>query len=126
MTLPTAAPPADVRLAHCLLDAQGTVLSAHAPDLPFYAASTIKLHVLLAALRAADEGRLDVMAEVPAACTFLRVLAVMTGGLPQDEADPRIQDLVRELCGDLATCATLPRDQHVGAGACDNLTGPED
>lgn len=70
MTLPTAAPPADVRLAHCLLDAQGTVLSAHAPDLPFYAASTIKLHVLLAALRAADEGRLDVMAEVPAARTF--------------------------------------------------------
>lgn len=102
MTLPTAAPPADVRLAHCLLDAQGTVLSAHAPDLPFYAASTIKLHVLLAALRAADEGRLDVMAEVPAARTFLRVLAVMTGGLPQDEADQRIQDLVRELCGDLA------------------------
>ena len=31
----------------------------------------------------------------------LRVLAVMTGGLAQDEADQRIRDLVRELCGDL-------------------------
>ena len=107
MTLPTAAPPADVRLAHCLLEAQGTVLSAHAPDLPFYAASTIKLHVLLAALRAADEGRLDVMAEVPAARTFLRVLAVMTGGLLR----------TRRIRGSRTWCASCAGPRRLGHAA---------
>lgn len=70
MNLPTAAPPADIRIAHCLLDAHGNVLSSQEGDRPFYAASTIKLHVLLAALRAAGDGTLEVNAEVPATRTF--------------------------------------------------------
>ena len=70
MSLPTAAAPTEVRLAHCLLDADGAVLSASRADDPFYAASTIKLHVLLAVLRAAEQGRLDLDAELPATCTF--------------------------------------------------------
>lgn len=70
MSLPTAAAPTEVRLAHCLLDADGAVLSAARAEEPFYAASTIKLHVLLAVLRAAEQGELDLAAELPATCTF--------------------------------------------------------
>jgi beta-lactamase class A len=70
MSLPTAAAPDEVRLAHCLLDADGTVLSAEHAEEPFYAASTIKLHVLLAVLRAAEAGRLDLEAELSVTRTF--------------------------------------------------------
>ena len=70
MSLPTAAAPTEVRLAHCLLYADGAVLSASRADDPFYAASTIKLHVLLAVLRAAEQGELDLDAELPATRTF--------------------------------------------------------
>lgn len=70
MMLPTAAAPDQVSVSHCLLDAQGRVLSAHEAERPYYAASTIKLHVLLAALEAAERGRLDLAAQVPATRTF--------------------------------------------------------
>jgi beta-lactamase class A len=70
MSLPTAAAPTEVRLAHCLLDADGAVLSAGRAEEPFYAASTIKLHVLLAVLRAAEAGRLDLDETVTATRTF--------------------------------------------------------
>ncbi|MFC0675907.1 serine hydrolase [Brachybacterium hainanense] len=71
MDLPTAPAPREERVSHCLLDATGTVLSAARPDASFYAASTIKLHVLLAALRAADAGTLDLDRPVPATSRFL-------------------------------------------------------
>ncbi|MBK0331645.1 serine hydrolase [Brachybacterium sp. MASK1Z-5] len=70
MTLPTASAPSDTAIAWCLLDVQGRELSSSEADRPFYAASTIKLHVLLAALRAADRGELDPDAAVPATRTF--------------------------------------------------------
>lgn len=77
MTTPSAAPgppcrddDARPRVSSILLDARGRVLAAEEPDRPFYAASTIKLHVLLAALRAADRGALDLDARVAATRTF--------------------------------------------------------
>lgn len=70
MALPTAAPPADRRIAWCLHGADGTLLEAEDAARPFYAASTIKLHVLAAVLRAADAGRLDLTRTVPATRTF--------------------------------------------------------
>ena len=70
MSLPTASAPTEVRIAHCLLDADGAVLSAERAEEPFYAASTIKLHVLLAVLAAAGSGRLDLDSDVPSTCTF--------------------------------------------------------
>lgn len=70
MTLPTASAPSDTAIAWCLLDAQGREVSSSTADRPFYAASTIKLHVLLAALRAVDRGELDPDASVPATRTF--------------------------------------------------------
>ncbi|MGO1285541.1 MAG: serine hydrolase [Brachybacterium sp.] len=70
MALPTAAPPTDVAVTHCLLDAQGRVLSSDGKGRAFYAASTIKLHVFLAALRAGADGALDLDAAVPATRTF--------------------------------------------------------
>ncbi|GAA4529425.1 serine hydrolase [Brachybacterium paraconglomeratum] len=73
MTLPTAAAPAQIAVTHTLLDAQGRVLSSDGPGRPHYAASTIKLHVLQAALRAAADGALDLAAEVPATRTFTGV-----------------------------------------------------
>ena len=68
--LPTAAPPEVIAVAHCLVDARGEVLSAREPDRPFYAASTMKLHVMAAVLRAAEAGELDLDAAVPATRTF--------------------------------------------------------
>lgn len=59
MSIPTAAPPTERVLTHHLVDATGAVLSSHDADRPLYAASTIKLHVVLAVARAAAEGRLD-------------------------------------------------------------------
>lgn len=73
MSLPTAAVPEEIAVSHCLLDAHGAVLDAHLAERPFYAASTIKLHVLLAALRETGEGRLDLSASVPATRTFTGV-----------------------------------------------------
>src|SRR5699024_4097637 len=54
MSIPTAAAPTQPTLAYALADARGQLLAAERADHPFYAASTIKLHVLLAALQAAD------------------------------------------------------------------------
>ncbi|WP_341854444.1 serine hydrolase [Brachybacterium sp. GPGPB12] len=73
MSLPTAAAPTEVRLAHCLLDADGAVLSAARAEEPFYAASTIKPHVSLAVARAAEQGELGLDAEVPVTRTFTGV-----------------------------------------------------
>jgi beta-lactamase class A len=68
--LPTAPAPSQEAIAWCLLDAQGRETSASDAERPFYAASTIKLHVLLAALRAADRGELDLASRVRATRTF--------------------------------------------------------
>src|SRR5690606_40044152 len=68
--LPTAAPPSEVAVAHCLLDACGTVLSAHDPERPFYAASTLKLPVMAAILRAVEAGELGLATELPVTRTF--------------------------------------------------------
>ncbi|MGP9538290.1 serine hydrolase [Brachybacterium sp. AOP43-C2-M15] len=70
MSIPTASVPEQVRVAHCLVDAQGRVLSARDEDRPLYAASTIKLHVLHAALGAVADGALDLDHAVPATRAF--------------------------------------------------------
>ena len=48
-------------IGYCLLDQKGGIVAARNADVPFYAASTIKLGVMLAAILAADAGgvRLD-------------------------------------------------------------------
>lgn len=64
MTIP--APEHDAaHISFCLLDAHGRVQAAKDPHRPYYAASTIKLHVLIAALRAVDDGHLDLAQMVP-------------------------------------------------------------
>ena len=68
-SLPTAPPPTQARIAYCLIDADGYIAAeSAAPSAaePFYAASTIKLHVALAAVRAAARGDLDLDAQIPA------------------------------------------------------------
>src|SRR5699024_3905853 len=71
MSLPTAVAPEEIAVSHCLLDARAEVLDADGAERPYYAASTIKLHVLLAALREAAGGRLDLSGTVPATRTFI-------------------------------------------------------
>ena len=70
MPIPTADAPDQVSLSHCLLDASGSVLSSADAERPYYAASTIKLHVMLAVLRAADRGDLDLESAMGATRTF--------------------------------------------------------
>ena len=61
---------AEPLIAWALIDADGSVLAEHESARPFYAASTIKLHVLLAALRAVDAGDVELDATIPATRTF--------------------------------------------------------
>lgn len=70
MTIPTAAAPTETAVSFCLLDAEGRQLAAEDAERPYYAASTIKLHVLLAALRAADRRALGLDATVAATRSF--------------------------------------------------------
>ncbi|MFC7455598.1 serine hydrolase [Brachybacterium sp. GCM10030267] len=71
MPIPTAAVPDQVAVSYCLLDADGRRLASEGADRAYYAASTIKLHVLLAALHAADRGELDLDAMVGSTSTFI-------------------------------------------------------
>ncbi|APX33861.1 serine hydrolase [Brachybacterium sp. P6-10-X1] len=97
MPIPTAAAPDHVAVSACLLDAEGAVLAADDADRPYYAASTIKLHVLLAALRAADAGSLDLDESVPATRTFLGAGSApfTLGGDHLDPTHPADGDSVR-------------------------------
>lgn len=73
MSIPTAAAPRERAIGSCLLDARGRTLAQDQPHRRFYAASTIKLHVLVAGLVAVDAGRLALDATVPATRTFTGV-----------------------------------------------------
>lgn len=73
MSLPTAAAPSQIAVSHALLDERGRLLSADGPGRPYYAASTIKLLVLVAALRATADGSLDLDATVQSTRTFTGV-----------------------------------------------------
>lgn len=73
MSIPTAAPSVERQVSVALAGADGTLLHAEDPDRPFYAASTIKLHVLLAVLRATDAGKLDLDREETSRHTFTGV-----------------------------------------------------
>lgn len=75
------------RVAFCLRDRSGRILAARDADRPFYAASTIKLHVAAAVLKAADAGRLDLDATVPASPTS-RAADGGTITLAGDHLDP--------------------------------------
>ena len=68
--MPVADAGAEPLIAWALVDADGSVLAEHESARPFYAASTIKLHVLLAALRAVDAGGVELDATIPATRTF--------------------------------------------------------
>lgn len=68
--IPTAHAPAPRRISVALAAADGALLHAQDADRPYYAASTIKLHVLGAVLRAADAGALDLDASQAARRTF--------------------------------------------------------
>jgi beta-lactamase class A len=57
-------------IAYCLADMRGTVLAERHADLRFYAASTIKLAVLIAVVRAVERGRLSLDQAVAATHTF--------------------------------------------------------
>lgn len=70
MPIPTAPAPAEESLSYCLLDADGHVLDCKGADRPYYAASTIKLHVLFASLSAIDGGTLDPDRSVASSRTF--------------------------------------------------------
>ena len=96
MPIPTAAAPRARALAFALTDADGQILAARDADRPFYAASTIKLHVMLAALRAAADGHLDLEADVPATRTFTGVdgEAFTLGGDHLDPTHPDDGDLI--------------------------------
>src|SRR5699024_7633236 len=105
MSLPTAAAPEEIAVSHCLLDARAEVLDADGAERPYYAASTIKLHVLLAALREAAGGRLDLSGTVPATRTFIGTdgASFTLGGDHLDPTHPAegqpvaVRDLLRRM-----------------------------
>lgn len=70
MSLPTAPAPTERHVAVALTGADGSLLHVEDPDRPFYSASTIKLHVLMAVLNAVDAGHLDLDRTEQARRTF--------------------------------------------------------
>lgn len=70
MSIPTAPVPTQRSCSVALSATDGTVLHARSADRPYYAASTIKLHVLLAVLHAANQDRIDLDGEKRARRTF--------------------------------------------------------
>lgn len=62
--------PQDPRISVSLTDASGVALFARDAERPHYAASTMKLAVLLAATREVAEGRLSLATELPVSRTF--------------------------------------------------------
>lgn len=117
MSIPTAAAPEQVSVAHCLLDTAGEVLSERQGDQRFYAASTIKLHVLLTALQAADRGELDLDARVPTTFTFAGVdgAPFTLGGDHLDVEDPPAGEhvAVRDLLERMITRSSNAATDHV-------------
>lgn len=71
-----------------LLDAAGRTVIAVEPDARHYAASTMKLPVLLAAYRRAAEGELDLDAEVTVPATFSSAVGGTYTIDPEDDSDP--------------------------------------
>jgi beta-lactamase class A len=57
-------------IAYCVRRAAGAVLSARLADVEFYAASTVKLAVLVAAARALEAGTVSLETSLPSADTF--------------------------------------------------------
>ncbi len=57
-------------ISYCLTTFDGDVIAESGADTPVYAASTIKLAVLIAALRAVDAGRLRLSQQLTSRLTF--------------------------------------------------------
>ncbi|GAA1298105.1 serine hydrolase [Brachybacterium alimentarium] len=127
MSIPTAAAPDRVSVSFCLIDRAGGVLAAEGADRPYYAASTIKLHVLLTALRAADGGALDLEATVPATRTFTCCdgTRFTLGGdhldptHPADGAAISVRDLLRRMIDRSSNEATNHLVELIGIDAVD-------
>lgn len=127
MSIPTAAAPDRVSVSFCLIDRAGGVLAAEGADRPYYAASTIKLHVLLTALRAADGGALDLEATVPATRTFTGYdgTRFTLGGdhldptHPADGAAISVRDLLRRMIDRSSNEATNHLVELIGIDAVD-------
>lgn len=125
MPIPTADAPDQVSLSHCLLDADANVLSSADAQQPYYAASTIKLHVMLAVLRAADRGTVDLDEAVTATRRFTGAdgTTFTLGGDHLDPTHPTDGELVgmRELLQRMIDRSSNEATNHlvelVGLGA---------
>jgi len=125
MSIPTAAAPDQVSVSHCLLDAAGAPISAQGAEKPYYAASTIKLHVMLAVLRAADRGDLNLDDAVTATRSFTGADAT-TFALGGDHLDPThpadgeqvsVRELLQRMIDRSSNEATNHLVELVGLGA---------
>ena len=77
-------------ISYCITSLDGQVIAESGADTPVYAASTIKLAVLIAALRAVDAGRLELHHQLTSRLTFTSV--VPGAGTFDFEFDPEETD----------------------------------
>jgi beta-lactamase class A len=94
-----AAPPphhrlAGTRVAWVLTDMNGRPLAAHQPDEVFYAASTMKVAVLIAVFREVDRGAIRLDRPVRIANTFSSAIGGSAFSLDPDDVDHELADLV--------------------------------
>jgi beta-lactamase class A len=75
-------------VAYCVRRAGGPVLAERLPDEPFYAASTVKLAVLLAAARALESGTVTLETSLTSTDTFRSLVP----GAPDYRIDPDDRD----------------------------------
>lgn len=94
-------------ISYCLLDKDGAVLAERGADTKFYAASTIKLAVLVAALRMVDGGLLSLEqtlasrhsfpSRIPAAGEFSFVPDEIDAGMPPVGEPMPLRDVLRRM-----------------------------
>lgn len=81
--------PGPATVSVTLLDDRGDTVAEIKPDAQHYAASTMKLPLLLAAYRLAAAGRLDLDAEVPVHNEFTSQVGSGFGVVQADDSDPQ-------------------------------------
>ncbi|MFC4223256.1 serine hydrolase [Lysinibacter cavernae] len=118
-------------VAFCLIEPSGTVRAERGADILFYSASTIKLGVLIAALREVERGRLSLDSPIVVSHTFTS--AAPGGGtylMEAEETDPGmaavgqsmpLADVLRRMIVVSANCATNLVAQTIGLTSVNEL-----
>ncbi|MGV0372051.1 serine hydrolase [Corynebacterium pilbarense] len=113
---------AEPTIAYALLDEQGRLSNSRLAHRTFYAASTIKLHVMIAVLHAIDRGELDLQDPLSSTRTFKG-----SDGKPfdlrGDHVDPQFPGAGSQISLEEVLTAMIVRSSNEATNMCLSLLG---